>query len=248
MPSLKFLLDQNLGLPTDQNPWKDLFADAGIEAINSTDLVKIDEMVAKHVPDIAFIPSGDYHRLFARGDRHYQGLAISASKFTGETTLKSLLVVRKDDSADCLSDLRGEKYGYINKSCSSTYFPPAILLQRKGKKLEDFLRITPVKPGPTWQGLVDAVVAGEVRATMVLEDVWKTFSKNLDTTKVIGDYTGSKGAVVLIREDLDNKVRDKLSHALLAWAPKWEAVYGGFKPFYYADMHHWFHDLDQLRE
>ncbi len=246
MSSLTFLLDQNLGLPTDKKPWSDILSDMGIKAINSTDLVKIDEMVAKHEPDIAFIPSGDYHRLFAKGDRHYQGLAISSSKFTGETTLKSLLIVRKDDPADCLSDLQGEKYGYINKSCSSTYFPPAILLQRKGKKLEDFLKITPVKPGPTWEGLADAVVEGKVRATMILEDVWKTFPKNADTTKVIAEYTGSKGSVILVREDLDRGIREKLLSALLAWAPEWKAVYGGFKPYYYADVHHWFHDLDQL--
>jgi phosphonate transport system substrate-binding protein len=34
--------------------------------------------------------------------------------------------------------------------------------------------------------------------------------------------------------------------ALVAWVPKWETVYGAFRPYYYADVHCFFHDLDQL--
>jgi ABC-type phosphate/phosphonate transport system substrate-binding protein len=244
--TLTFLLDGNLGIPVEEKPWSDILSRAGITATPSSDLVRIDKMVANHEPDIAFIPSGDFHRLFAKGDHYYRGLAISTSKFTGNTTMRSLLVVRKDDPANALDDLSGAKYGYINKSCSSTYFPPAILLNRQGKKLEEFFQIIPVKPGPTWKGLVDAVVSKDVRATMVLEDVWKTFPKNADETKVIGEYAGSKGAVVLVREGLNEAICKTLLDALLAWAPAWQAVYGGFKPFYYADVHAWFHDLDQL--
>jgi phosphonate transport system substrate-binding protein len=81
---------------------------------------------------------------------------------------------------------------------------------------------------------------------MVLEDVWKTFPNNAVETKIIGDYTGSKGAVVLVREGMSEHTCKELLNALLEWVPTWEAVYGGFKPFYYADVHSWFHDLDQL--
>jgi phosphonate transport system substrate-binding protein len=174
---LTFLLDSNLGLPTGQKPWSDILAAAGITVEQTNDLVYIDEEIESHNPDIAYIPTADFHRLFRKGDRHYRGLAIATSKFTGGTALRCLLLVRKDDPANGLDDLYGAKFAYINKSCSSSYFAPAILLKRKGKKLDEFLQLTPVIPGPTWQELIDAVVSKDVRATMVPGDVWKSLPK-----------------------------------------------------------------------
>jgi hypothetical protein len=89
---LKFILDGNLGLPAQTKPWSDIFSNLGIQAESTTDLVDIDKRVADHEPDIAYIPTGDFHRVFAKGDHHYRGLAISTSKFTGNTTLRILLV------------------------------------------------------------------------------------------------------------------------------------------------------------
>jgi phosphonate transport system substrate-binding protein len=95
--SHKFLMDSNLGLRPDEQPWHDLFAQADIEPISTNDLERADKIFADHVPDIAFMPSADVHRLIRRGDHYYRGLAISTSKFTGEPTMKVLLVVKKDD-------------------------------------------------------------------------------------------------------------------------------------------------------
>jgi phosphonate transport system substrate-binding protein len=199
--------------------------------------------VANHEPDIAFIPIADFHRFFAKGDRHYRGLAIATSKFNGSTNLPSVLVVRKEDPANGLEDLEGATYGYINKSCSSSYFAAAILLGKQRKKYDEFLNFTPVKP---WQGQIDAVVANEVRATMVPEDVWKTDPKNAPETKIIGRYDNATPALVVVRENLDEAICKTLLNALVAWTPKWEAVYGAFRPFYYADVQSFFHDLDEL--
>ena len=243
--TLKFLLNKNLGLRFEE-PWAGRLSAAGIEEPRPTDMVRTGGAVADHEPDTAFIPSGDFHRLLAKGDRHHRGLAIAASKFTGGTTMRSSLVVRKDDPATCLEDLAGARYGYINRSCSSTYFPPSILLQREGRAPEKFMDLVPVSPGPRWDGLIDAVTSGTVRASMVLEDVLKTFSEKAQETKVIGEYSGSKGPVVLAREGLDEAATETLMEALLAWFPDWRAVYGGFKPFYLADVRSWFHDLDAL--
>jgi phosphonate transport system substrate-binding protein len=137
----------------------------GITATPSTDLVHVDEELASHKPDIGYIPAADYHRLFGKGDRYYRGLAITTSKFTGEPTLRSLVVVRKDDPAN---------------------------------------------------------------------------------TKIIGEYTGGKPPVVVVREGLDEAISKTLLDALLAWIPAWDGVYGAFKPFYYAGVHPFFHALDGL--
>ena len=240
---LSFLLDTNLGLRADEAPWVEILPAMGVKAVSTTDLAEFDRSVAAHEPDIAFMPIAEFHRLIAKGDRFYKGLAIATSKFTGTTNLPSVLVVRKDDPASCLDDLQGASYGYINKSCSSSYFAPAILLAKRGRKLDEFLKI---QPTAAWQGQIDAVVAKTVRATMVPEDVWKTAPENARHTKVIGRYDEATPAVVVARSDLNQAISRRLLDALVGWEPSWEAVYGAFRPYYYADVQHFFHDLDQL--
>jgi ABC-type phosphate/phosphonate transport system substrate-binding protein len=238
-----FLLDANLELTVDEKPWLDFMGKQGIKAIQTTDLPYLDEMVARHEPDIAFMPIADFHRLLARGDNYYRGFAIGTSKFTGTTNLPSVLVVRVDDPAESLQDLQGAKYAYINKSCSSSYFPPAILLGQQGKKFDDFLDMVPTA---AWQGQIDAVIAKQVRATMVPEDTWRTNPANAQTTKIVDRYDNATPALVVVRQDLDEALGKVLLDALVSWVPKWEAVYGAFRPFYYADVQSFFHDLDQL--
>ena len=241
--ALTFLNDANLGLETDELPLRQVLSEHGIAVEDSTDLRDIDKRVAAHEPDLAYIPSADFHRLIAKGDDHYRGLAIPTSKFTGLVTLPSVLVVRKDDPATSLDKLEGAEYGYINKSCTSSYFPPAVLLNKQEIDFRTFLRL---KPTAAWQGQMDAVVAGGVRATMVPEDVWRTTPGNAKTTRLIGRYDTAKPALVVVRHDLDPDVRRAVLDGLIAWVPKWEAVYGCFKPFYHADVHPMFHDLDLL--
>ena len=238
-----FLLDTNLGLAIDEKPWPDFLARHGIRTVSTTDLVHLDKMIAAHEPDIAFMPIADFHRLLAKGDDHYRGLAIATSKFTGTTSLPSVLVVRSDDPADSLAELEGVKYAYINKSCSSSYFSPAILLQQTGKTLLDFFELVPTAP---WQGQIDAVIAGQVRATMVPEDIWKTTPANAQKTKIVGRYDNATPALVVVRRDLDEALRAVLLDALVSWVPGWDGVYGAFRPFFRADVHRFFHDLDQL--
>ena len=244
--SLSFLVDTNLGLRVNEEPVAGVLRSFSIKAKLSTDLEQIDKEFLAHEPDILHVPIADFHRLVGKGDHHYSGLAQATSKFSGQVRMRSLLIVGKDDPAASLGDLEGAKYGIINRSCSSTYFPPAILLGRQGKRIDDVLQVTPVKPGPTWQGLVDAVLSKEVRATMVLEDVWRSEPKNEERTKVIGDYSGGLPGVIVTRENLHPDVRKALLDALLAWVPAWGAVFGPFRPFYNADVHSFFHDLNEL--
>lgn len=243
MAETTFLLDNNLGLTIDDKPWPDFLARWAIEVVSTTDLVRLDAMMAGHEPDIAFMPIADFHRLLAIGDDHYRGFAIATSKFTGTTTLPSVLVVRHDDPANGLADLEGARYAYINKSCSSSYFSPAILLAAQGRKLRDFFDIVPTAP---WQGQIDAVVSGSVRATMVPEDVWRTDPANARTTRIIARYDNATPALVVARHDLDEALAKGLLDALVTWVPRWDGVYGAFRPFYRADVHRFFHDLDQL--
>ena len=241
--SLTFLLNAGFGLPVDEPPLHDALSALGITAQPSKDLAVIRQAMADHVPDLAFISVSDFLRSSGRGDDYYRGFAIPTSKFTGTPNLPSVLVVRYDDPAQGFADLERVRYGYINKACSSSYFPPAIVLGKQGKKLDEYLDIVQVEP---WQGQIEAVVAGEVRATMVAEDIWKTTPANAQETKIIGRYVNGKPAVVVASHDLDATVGKKLLEALVAWRPGWEAIYGAFRPYYYADVQAYAHDLAGL--
>ena len=56
---LAFVVDTNLELPTDKEPWKDILGKAGIVTELSKDLVKIDKLLADDGPDIAYTPGAD---------------------------------------------------------------------------------------------------------------------------------------------------------------------------------------------
>ncbi|BBX00254.1 hypothetical protein BST36_24085 [Mycolicibacterium moriokaense] len=144
------------------------------------------------------------------------------------------LAARQPDTATKLEESAGTDYGYINTSCTSSYIAPAILLTRLGKTWATFLHFVAVA---AWQGQFDSVVGGHVRTTMVLHDVWRSTPENAETTRVIGQYDNCKPPVVIARKDLD---------ALVAWEPDWTGIQGALKPYYYADVHPFFHDLDQL--
>ncbi len=237
------MINPNFGFSVDEEPWSNLLPELGAAAQPSTDLAWIKQMMANHVLDLAYISISDFLRSLARGDEQYRGFAIGTSKFTGTTNLPSVLVVRRDDPAESFADLEGARYGYINTSCSSSYFPANIIAAKLGMRLAEFVDIVQVK---AWQGQIDAVVAGEVRATMTAEDVWKTDPGNAEHTKIIGRYENGKPALIVARQDLDDEVGRELLAALVDWRPKWEAIFGAFRPYYYADVQAYYHDLNGL--
>lgn len=238
-----FLLDTNLGLAIADPPWPEVLATHEFATLETTDLARLDAMMRAHEPHAAFLPIADFHRLSQASDAHYRGLAIATSKFTGTTTLPSVMVVRKDDPARDLADLKGARVGYINKSCSSSWFSPAILLHAGGETPSRYFEMVQTRP---WQGQVDAVIAGTVRATMLPEDVWRTTPANAETTRIVARYDHATPALVVTRLDLEPTVAAALLDTLVTWVPAWGNVYGAFRPFYRADIHRFFHDLDQL--
>jgi phosphonate transport system substrate-binding protein len=181
--------------------------------------------------------------VISKGDDYYQALVIGTSKYTGSVNLPSVLVVRRDDPAQSFDDLAGTEFGYINNSCSSSFYAMSVLLEKQGRKLNDFLKPKRVK---AWQGQIDAVIAKEVRSTMLPEDVWLATASNADDTKIIGRYDNAKPALIVARKRLDEQLSASLTNALVTWAPPWNGLYGPFRPYYLADVFSFYHDLDQL--
>lgn len=239
---ISFILDKNLELPTDEAPWVNMLQAAGIHAEATTDLVRIDQLLANGGPDIAYIPGADLCQLILKGNPHYQGLVIATSKFTGLPYQRTLLVIRKDDPAKSIEDLQDSTYGYMNKSCSSSYFPPAMMLQSQGKSF-DFLKIVEV---PGWQNRVDAVIAKKIRSTMILEDVWKMTPSNEQSCKIIGSMDHCPPAILAVNKRLSRTIVDKMREQALSYIPSWQTVYGSFRPYFYADVETFTHYLGEL--
>ena len=242
---LTFILNKNLDFPITEEPWTSILSSAGIKPEATTDLAKMDQMIAEGGPNIAYVAGASFCVMMRKGNRHYRGLVIATSKFTGQAAQRTLLVVRQDDPAKSLDDLEGSEYGYLNRSCSSSFFPPAILLQQKGKKIDTFFKLKQVAG---WQSRIDAVVAKSIRATMILEDVWKMKPNNTELAKVIGEYSPCVPAILVVRKDLDPMVVNTLREHLLSYVPDWMNVYGAFRPYYFADVQTFYHQLCQLPE
>ena len=243
--NLTFLLNKNLDFPVTDEPWTSLFSEAGMNAEATTDLLKMNQLIEEGSPNMAYVPGAAFCVMMKNGNPHYRGLVIATSKFSGQPAQRTLLVVRQDDQANNLDDLEGSTYGFLNRSCSSSFFPPAIMLHEKGKKLETFFELRQVAG---WQDRVDAVVAKSIRATMILEDVWKMTPGNAQTTKVIGEYDTCVPAVLIVRKDLGPDVVTTFREHLLNYMPDWKNVYGAFRPFYFADIQTFYHQLCQLSE
>jgi ABC-type phosphate/phosphonate transport system substrate-binding protein len=243
--TLTFILNKNLDFPVTKEPWTSIFSAAGIQAEETTDLAKIDQLLTAGGPDLAYVAGAAFCVMLQQNNQHYRGLVIATSKFTGQAAQRTLLVVRHDDPATSLDDLEGSEYAYLNRSCSSSFFPPAILLQQKGKQIDTFFKLKQVAG---WQARIDAVVARSVRATMILEDVWKMTPKNTDVAKVIGEYFPCVPAILIVRKDLDRGIVNTIQEYLLSYVPEWTNVYGAFRPFYFADVQTFYHQLGLLKD
>ena len=99
---------------------------------------------------------------------------------------------------------------------------------------------------PGWQNRVDAVVSREIRATIILQDVWNDTPENTTEAKVIGQFDPCPPAVLLTGQRLEEKTRSLLRDSLLRYIPDWEGVYGAFRPYSYADVQTFVHYMRGL--
>jgi hypothetical protein len=105
-----------------------------------------------------------------------------------------------------------------------------------------------MKQVPGWQERVDAVVAKSIRATMILEDVWKMTPSNSEHLKIIGEYSRCVPAILTARKGLASDVVKDLREHLLRYVPNWTNVYGAFRPYYFADVQTFYHQVGLLPE
>ena len=204
--ALKLRLDTNPGIFADEIPWTEVLSQSG----TTTDLPVSNRSVGMHKPDIRLIPGTVFRRLIAKGCRTCRDPATATSKRTGTPRVPNVLVVHMDDPPRRLGDVEGATYGHVMKSCSPSCFPTTVMLEKPGKKSQEFLKNEAVT---AWQGQGDAVVAAKMRSTM---DPWgrKAMANAPSTSKLLACHGNTTEAVAVVREEPSEMMAGFLPGAL----------------------------------
>ena len=233
--------DANLDFPFDDAGWG-TFAKATNPAVTSyVDLDALTMALRQQLFDFSYLPSSS---CFFLRDAPYRGIASAMTPITKRAAQSSVFIVAKDNPATSWHDLRGKRLGYINTSCTTSYFSPSVLIGREGFVLKDYFDAFPVA---AWQGQIDAVLSSAIDATMVYEDVWLARPSNADRTKILARLDDLPTPPFIVRNDLDEAVVGGLKQTLLGLpADSRGELYAGFTEFQDACMQRWFADLAAL--
>lgn len=240
---LKGEFDANLELPLSEPYWRQFFQTERCEIASLDDLDELTVALLSHQADFAYLPSANF--FFLRNDRTWHGLASALSPRTKLPSQNSVLVVKRTNPATSWEQLKSARLGYINTYCTTSYFAPSILLARAGLALNEFFDAFAVAP---WQGQIDAVIGGEIDATMVYEDVWLAQPRNATETRVIARIDGLPTPPVIAAENLESGFISRLTRALVGCKPVASPgmLYAGFASYQDMRMRRFFAELEQV--
>ncbi len=200
-----FACDVNLGFPCDHPEWAAFFSDHGWRTVDYDDMGRLTETLKSHAATAAFLPAANY--FYLRDDPYYAGFASALAMKTSGTTVSSVLIVPKASEARSIVDLKGKRLGYINLYCTTSYFSPAILLAEHNIPFEGFF--STVRPLAAWQHQIDAVVAGDVDATMVEEGIWQDNPANRRRPESSAESNDCRGPSSCWREQPTRTLRPR---------------------------------------
>jgi phosphonate transport system substrate-binding protein len=234
--------DGNLDFPFDDPQWAPLAREMNFAATSYVDLDTLVDGVREKLFDLSYLPSSSCYFLRRAP---YTGLVSALTAITRKPQQSSLFIVAKSNPVADWKDLRGKRYGYINTYCTTSYFAPSILLSPTGQSLTQFFNAFSVPP---WQGQIDAVLAGEIDATSVYEDVWMKKPENAQQTKVLARIDDLPTPPIIASNALDAELQAKIKATLLAMQPAAgaDALYSGFTEYNDPLMQKWFADLAAL--
>ena len=233
--------DGNLDFPFDDAGWSAFAKSTRCTVTSYLDLDALTTGLRQRLFDFSYLPSSN---CFFLRDAPYRGIVSAMTPITKRAAQSSVFVVAKQNPVTSWHELRGKRLGYINTYCTTSYFSPSVLLGREGLVLKDFFTAFPVAP---WQGQIDAVLAGNIDATMVYEDVWLAEPNNADRTKILARLDDLPTPPFILRTDMDATRVEQLTQTLLALtAPAKGALYAGFAAYQDARMQRWFADLAAL--
>ena len=226
---LTFAYDGNFRFDVDDPAWREFFERRDVLPVRYDDMAKLTEALTASVQTVSYLPAANY--FYIRASPSYEPLASAVYAAQNILSLSSLLVVRASSEVTELAQLRGASLGYAHEYCTTSYFAPALLLSKNGYSIADFFgQLTKV---PAYEGQIDAVVAGQIDATMVQEDVWSKHAAYAQTTRVIARKVNLPTPLVIVDANADADLKRDLSEVVFSHRPAItaETLFAGFAPY-----------------
>lgn len=225
MQQIRFLYDENLGFPFEDEEWQKLFKRFSVECVGYDDMAKLTSDLKVHRATTAYLPAANYYYL--REDPFYGGVATALAG--GEPTFKSVLVVGRDSGVANVSQLKGKRLGVINSYCTSSYFGPALLLEKVGLSFSKFF--SEIVPVGAWQKQLDALARGDVDATMVAMSVWLGNARNAQIGRVTDSVEGLPCPPVIMAKTAGSEWNEAFLRQLLKTPVGTGKLFSGFVPY-----------------
>jgi phosphonate transport system substrate-binding protein len=178
-----------------------------------------DEVIAKLGKgqiDVAFIGAAAYIQARRGGDVR----AILRAVRHRASTYRGTVVVRADSPLKKLSDLKGKKFAFVDKSSGAGYFFPRLLLRQAG--LDPDKDVVPVYAGGHHK-VVQMVAAGQVDAGACFEGA-EAMLEDPRAITPIARTEAIPGDPVVVRPGLGPDVVSKLRTALIELASVQDAA------------------------
>lgn len=226
---LVFAYDGNFRFRPEDPVWAEFFDRHAIHPVPYDDMAELTDALTASVRTVAYLPAADY--FYVRRRPGYEPLASAVYAAENSTRLTSLLVVRSSSGVTELSQLRGATLGYVHRYCTTSYFAPALLCQEHGDQMAGFF--AQMVAVPAYEAQIEAVLAGQVDATMVQEDVWRRHPGYAQSTTVVARKEGLPTPLLIVDATAERDLKDDLTRVALSRRPPItdETLFSGFVPF-----------------
>jgi ABC-type phosphate/phosphonate transport system substrate-binding protein len=237
-----FAYDANFRFDVDDPPWRAFFERHGLQPVGYDDMAKLTRALRASIQTVSYLPAANY--FYLRDIREYEPFASAVYAADSTTSLTSLLVVRAAGDVTDVEQLRGARLGIAHEYCTTSYFSPAILAHEHGSPIDHFFGEL-VHVGP-YELQVEAVIAGEVDATMVQEDVWRKHPRYAELTRVIARKGDLPTPVLLVERAADQELRRELHDVACSHRPAVgpDTLFAGFVDFKRAQVGSFFAACD----
>lgn len=224
-----FAMDKNLGFVEDPK-WQQFFKKFKIQVLSYVDMKKLTEDMEKNTISLSYLPAANF--FYFKTDQFYAPIANALFTANHTSQISSLLIVSKESEINSLSQLKNKSLGYIHPYCTTSYFAPALLLWKNHYSIHNFF--SNCKEVGAWQLQIDAVIKGEVDATMIQEDIWYKLPENAQKTKIIAKEDHLPSPLILcstknINEELKRELEQLLFSYKSSASPN--SLFNGFIPF-----------------
>lgn len=184
-----------------------------VDFVDRDNYAEINELVRNGNVDLAFVCGGPY----VDGHKAFGMELLAAPQAYGKSVYHSYIIVSKDSPAEQLRHLRGKTFAFTDPLSNSGKLVPTYMLARMGETPEGFFK--KVIYTRTHDKSIKSVAQKIVDAAAVDSLIWeyenRTNPEFTSKTKIIERSPAYGIPPVVVRKDLDPKLKEKLQQVFL---------------------------------